>query len=170
MEKILIGSNERLDNLQAALYLDISYYSVTSTENGLVIEFKRNGALPAFINSFSEWFQKELFLRAGDAYFKDHEHEEKWKCWRMDRRFREAYLDSFYRHAIQRDWEATINEFADGYDAIEFDLGPTFGLYTSFINLRLDLISEHFSEQIHEDYILLKLPKSKQNHDSTLPF
>lgn len=170
MEGISISSRRKLDSLQSSLLLDMAYYNTTYHGGFIEIDFKKYGSLPVFIDRFSSWFEKDLFLVMGDYYFKNHKHEEFWNCWKNDKRFQNAYMDEVYRATIKKEWLERIYRVAEDWDVAEFDVEVMHEMFEPVIKVRLELIELHFIEDIYENYILLHSHKEGDENKTVLPF
>ena len=85
-----------------------------------------------------------------------------------DFRFMETYCDEVYQAIIQREWVLLFEEmfFDENVILIQIDLDVAISSFAPLTELRLKLIDDHFTQSLHEDYILLRLNLPDQ-HSST---
>lgn len=156
MERLIIITNNDMTKLMSMMFLDLGKYSFQQIDEGILIDFHLEDpdSIPAFINRFSSWFADESFLVNGDRYFKNHRFEEKWNIWKKNFRFIEAYRDEFYQAVIVKRLQELFFDFEEYYALKLYLEGLFYDLY-DLTKLRMKVIEEHFTENIHEDYIVL---------------
>lgn len=166
MEKLLLTTKIDTTKLQAMMFMDVGNYLFQKTAGGLLIEFNEENpeSMDAFIRRFSEWFAKESFLLNGNQYFENHEQKEKWEIWKQDFRFVETYCDDVYRALIERKWGDLLYRL-DNYVAIQISLEDLLNSVSELSKMRLKLVAEHFTEGIHENYILLRMGLKESQND-----
>lgn len=158
MESLTINVKGDTERLMGMLLMDIGRYKSQRIEDGILINFDKEDEsyLASFGVRFSAWLTNEVFTVCGNEYFKSSRFEEKWKMWRNDFRFRKTYCDEFYKEFVERSFIGMLYEVNE-YDSIRFHMKDIILCYKEAANLRFKLIEEHFKDEIHEDYILLKL-------------
>lgn len=158
MESLLLVTERDLKKLMGMMYLDIGKYSFVETDEGLLIELNEvnPASLNAFIKRFASWFSDELFIENGNRFFSEHNLNEKWDIWKKDFRFIEAYQDELYLTSVLKRLEEFFSDF-DLYDSVELDVDMLFAEFYDITNVRMEVIKEHFKEDIHENYITLCL-------------
>lgn len=173
--QIQVLTSKKLEKLQAALLLDVQYYEFQTNESGIIVELKGKRAIKPFVKRFSEWFEADIFLELGDRYFNGGSYEERWKAWRSDKRFQHTYFDEFYKVSMGRNWQdllvALEEAEAEGiWELTTIDIEELYKVFYEIVEVRLNLIQEHFEENIHENYILLHLSSDMKKETDHLPF
>lgn len=167
MERLLITTKDDMKRLMSMMYLDMGKYAFQKVDAGILIEFDEENpeSLDSFADRFALWFTNESFVVNGDQYFEDHPHQEKWKIWKRDFRFLEAYSDDFYRGVITKRLKNFLYAM-DDYFAIEVRLEDLLNSCYELTEMRMKLIDEHFTDGVHEDYILLRLQLKDSQKDA----
>lgn len=162
MDTLFITTKENTDKLIAMLYTDIPHYQVQKEKDGILINFGDLGdtgsfntkPLEVFSNTFLKWFKKYVFIKTGDRFFEDSTHEEKWNIWKNDFRFVETYIDSMFERILAKRLNEDLFQL-EYYTSLELDLESLVNYLYDLVELRMELIEEHFTSNIHEDFIEL---------------